>query len=573
MLATLLGLGCNRAGEPLGKVDEHGVAELDAVTAFCINGESAHPIARQICALYPEGGLENLAIHHLKALIEFLEAGDLEGARRKVFQLVDLTVENLDVLVDPNGTEPPTRIEAVARLTRALYNRVGLNLPLDPEDLELAAERGIVGVVGPQGGTHVAKNGKFGVRFAPGSVDENVLVVGTPLPDDSDPLRTPRQFPAFFDLETFPPTTFEPAVTVGMCARAPAELIDQVVIGHNVGATGFEILPPGPPILDCGPAGETPEAPGPSGGSSAPALAGGRDATANGLVLLATVRRSVGGQASGFSAFGGAIAGEPGTGSIVGHVVDATTGQGLVGASVSAFCPPSVSEPTATTLTDSNGGFGFEALPVGSCRLEASRAGFVSVEQTVTVTSGEPVNVGVLALAPITTGQQVTIVLTWDSTPRDLDAHLTGPASEGRFHVFFGNTGSCEEPPFAALDVDDQSGFGPETITICRQGSGTYRFSVHDFTNRFNPESSELANSGAQVAVFTGASQIGSFSVPQEPGNLWRVFELQGETLVALEEMTVEDDPGSIGAPLPAGAAPVDLRGKTNAAATKGSIR
>ncbi|TPW17201.1 MAG: hypothetical protein FD130_750 [Halothiobacillaceae bacterium] len=76
------------------------------------------------------------------------------------------------------------------------------------------------------------------------------------------------------------------------------------------------------------------------------------------------------------------------------------------------------------------------------------------------------------------------IKLTWGENPDDLDSHLTGPVegSATRFHVYFGSKGSQAAAPYAELDVDDTSSFGPEIITINRFTPGLYRYSVHHYS-------------------------------------------------------------------------------------------
>jgi uncharacterized protein YfaP (DUF2135 family) len=134
--------------------------------------------------------------------------------------------------------------------------------------------------------------------------------------------------------------------------------------------------------------------------------------------------------------------------------------------------------------------------------------------------------------------------LTWGATPSDLDAHLTGPLSDGtRFHVYWDNkvvTG-------ANLDIDDISSYGPETITITNQIAGLYRFSVHDFSNELLTSSSALSQSGAQVRVYRGSTLIATYNVPQNiPGTLWTVFELNGTTITTVNSMTYAGHSGDV---------------------------
>jgi hypothetical protein len=124
------------------------------------------------------------------------------------------------------------------------------------------------------------------------------------------------------------------------------------------------------------------------------------------------------------------------------------------------------------------------------------------------------------------------IRLTWGTDPSDLDSHLTGPDSltaGTRFHVYFSNRGNLTGNPFAELDVDDTSSFGPEVITIGKFIAGTYRYSVHHFSSfsgtgdfRTSPARVELTLNGS-TTIYTppapGATVLG-------PKSVWQVFEL-----------------------------------------------
>jgi uncharacterized protein YfaP (DUF2135 family) len=61
----------------------------------------------------------------------------------------------------------------------------------------------------------------------------------------------------------------------------------------------------------------------------------------------------------------------------------------------------------------------------------------------------------------------------------DLDSHLFVPNGD---HVYFVDRGSLTAAPYAALDVDDITGFGPEVVTITRLYPGTYRYAVFNYS-------------------------------------------------------------------------------------------
>ncbi|HEX6369309.1 MAG TPA: carboxypeptidase regulatory-like domain-containing protein [Longimicrobium sp.] len=179
----------------------------------------------------------------------------------------------------------------------------------------------------------------------------------------------------------------------------------------------------------------------------------------------------------------------------------------------------------ATGTTGADGRYSITGVPAGTYTMQVSATGFVTETRTGIVI-GERVTAGQdLDLSP--DDLDLRIKLTWSSTPADLDSHLTGPLQSGsRFRVYYSSPGSLTGPPYAALDVDDVNGHGPETVTVVQEVSGTYRYSVHDFTNRSSTSSTALARSAAQVVVYRRGQVIASFSVPNQPGTTWTVFEM-----------------------------------------------
>lgn len=77
-------------------------------------------------------------------------------------------------------------------------------------------------------------------------------------------------------------------------------------------------------------------------------------------------------------------------------------------------------------------------------------------------------------MIPILDEDEIRVVLTWGASPRDLDSHMTGPASDGdRFHVFYSHKKYTENGiKKVGLDVDDTTSYGPETITIYNPSPG-----------------------------------------------------------------------------------------------------
>jgi len=193
-------------------------------------------------------------------------------------------------------------------------------------------------------------------------------------------------------------------------------------------------------------------------------------------------------------------------------------------------------EVVASTRSGSTGGYQITGVHAGTYTLTVEAAGFVSETRTGIVIGSRVLAGQDVLLSP--DDLDLRIKLTWGATPADLDSHLTGPSTGGgRFHVYWAAKGALDQDPFAALDVDDVTSFGPETITVTRQGSGVYRYSVHDYTNGNSTSSSALGASGATVTVYLRGRIIATYAVPNAPGITWTVFEYENGVIRRINTM------------------------------------
>jgi len=119
---------------------------------------------------------------------------------------------------------------------------------------------------------------------------------------------------------------------------------------------------------------------------------------------------------------------------------------------------------------------------------------------------------------------QMLVTLSWGEEPSDLDLYVVAPAEKGATEIGGGkpkvssaldaqeaskgvainwmNTGDANTYPYAVLDTDAQMGFGPETITVHKPVTGTYKIYVDCYSCWGEDDFPKFAKSGATVRVF-----------------------------------------------------------------------
>lgn len=226
---------------------------------------------------------------------------------------------------------------------------------------------------------------------------------------------------------------------------------------------------------------------------------------------------------------------------VAGIARDAVTGQPLANVAVNIRENWNNKEgnPIISVTTDADGHYSV-ALERGYYTIEFAREGYASVFVNVFSSNASRSFDGTLnPTATAVDDTQFRVVLTWGETPEDLDSHLVGPTVAGDsadyFHVYFAHKiyyGLADEIN-ASLDVDDTSSYGPETVTVFNvQSDKPYYYSVHDFTNGHNPDSTEMSFSGANIKVYQGATLIKEYNVPSnQAGNVWNVFYVKNNQI------------------------------------------
>ncbi len=239
---------------------------------------------------------------------------------------------------------------------------------------------------------------------------------------------------------------------------------------------------------------------------------------------------------------------QTGYGSLQGLVTDATTGMGISGATVSIT--------GQSTVTDGSGNYSFaeiaagvlkadfsgaprsgtapltvsftDASTIGRQLITASADGYQDYENSIFIEGGKTTTYDI-SLSPVLSKGQYRIVLNWGVSPSDMDLHLLTPEINGiKYSVSWLTMGSDTRPPFAQLDHDDQSGLGPETITIHQFYAGTYRCFVHNFS-----EYPDIVTSNGVVKIYDETGLVSSVQIPDSPeggGHFWYVCDIDGSS-------------------------------------------
>jgi len=133
-------------------------------------------------------------------------------------------------------------------------------------------------------------------------------------------------------------------------------------------------------------------------------------------------------------------------------------------------------------------------VPGESITVKVSQEGFDDIEQVII--ADEDAELILLAANP--TATDMRLVMTWGSSPSDLDSHVRFFDANGneQCHLYYGER-ECDN--YATLDVDQQEGGnnGPETISITEIPDGfTALYYVFDFSNKIGSSMSWKESEG-----------------------------------------------------------------------------
>lgn len=233
------------------------------------------------------------------------------------------------------------------------------------------------------------------------------------------------------------------------------------------------------------------------------------------------------------------------TSTLTGKVTDALNGNNLAGATVSIA--------GLTAVTDASGNYTINNVPAGTLNagfsanitsgnaplnvqftdqstegahtVTCSKSGYITYSNNqVNIGAGETLTLNI-SLSPQLAAGSLRFVLNWGAEPTDLDAHLDTPEIGGNvYHVYYDSPGNETAPPYAMLDYDVTSGYGPETMTIHQLYNGTYKFYVHNYSG-----SPDISTSQAFVQIYNQNGLLQTVQIPSSgTGTYWYVCDVAG---------------------------------------------
>lgn len=200
-----------------------------------------------------------------------------------------------------------------------------------------------------------------------------------------------------------------------------------------------------------------------------------------------------------------------------------------------------------STVNTNSDGIADVNLASGNYTAEIISDGYASSFGTIVANADNLI--AQISTSPVLTGDEIRIVLTWGAVPADLDSHLFTPYNEADsttgYHIWFRNLFDASGNN---LDVDDITGYGPETVTISALSDGLYKYYVADYTNCSvgMTTSTDMSFSSVKVSVYTQDGLSATFYVPgNQSGVIWEVFEIRNKVIVPIQRYytNIDDKP------------------------------
>jgi hypothetical protein len=215
-------------------------------------------VTLQSCAEFPREAIEGLindvfgagsvdansALGKWQNIQKQIADGNTAEAENKTWALVKF-------MVDKQESDKLPASEAFAELVRSLFCAAGINAGIpagsnawivEPEDPEKIL---------------ITSDGNAGVKIPASAVDNTSIISITASNDtlntmlDKYNVQTNGTEAPTYQFSKYPSNVFSSEVVVSVCAVAEEALLDELVLGHNIGGPGFEILDEETSFLSC----------------------------------------------------------------------------------------------------------------------------------------------------------------------------------------------------------------------------------------------------------------------------------------------------------------------------------
>lgn len=224
---------------------------------------------------------------------------------------------------------------------------------------------------------------------------------------------------------------------------------------------------------------------------------------------------------------------DAGTGGATGKILDAESAEGVGGIKLNLRKGINniYTAPLQELRTNEQGEYHIRDLEAGNYCLEivpASDTSYITTYFNIKILGGCMISDQNGVVSPAMDSGQLRIVLTWGQLPRDLDSHMSCIVSAEMGHVYYDNkTFYCEKKLLCNLDVDDVNGYGPETITLRDDMTGSFKYYVYNYSN-----DACMEGCGAVVRVYLGGMAHPAYTVhvPYGDGRYWTVFNYNSST-------------------------------------------
>ncbi len=243
------------------------------------------------------------------------------------------------------------------------------------------------------------------------------------------------------------------------------------------------------------------------------------------------------------------------TGTVSGTIKNATTSSGIDDVTYTVYQNWNADDSSdVVTSGIASQSYSIE-LATGYYTIKFSADGYSSNIVNVTIENDENTTANVVLNVYDESLEGVfRIVLTWGSTPSDLDSHLYCVSESNPYHIYYSNKNAYSNSiTVANLDVDDTTSYGPETVSIYEiDSSSSYGYYVQNYTNRSSTSSMVLSNSGATVKVYYGNNLRATFYVPSNTyGTVWHVFDYDPytDTISPVNEMYYQSSVTTVNTP------------------------